>query len=169
MSQWYYHKAHGLLAGPYSDPELREHRENGAVRDTTLVWRTGWCEWTTFAEIWKNGAEPAASSIAASPPALPLRLAETIVEAEPVIPNYAKCSVCREQWPEHLLFSAGRIRMCVKCLKAHEQRQRKREDYESAFSVDVGTTSWLLKLLLAGLAVAGIVIFSLSFLGGFAK
>jgi hypothetical protein len=171
MSQWYYQKADGLPAGPYSDEQLREHREIGTVRDTTLVWRTGWGEWTTFADIWKMGAEPAATtSNADSPPALPFRLANTIVEAAPVAATYAKCSVCREEWPENLLFRAGRIRMCAKCLKAREdRRQRKDDGNSSVFGTDAGTASWLVKLLLIGLAVAGIFIFSLSYLSRFGK
>lgn len=170
MSHWYYHKAHGLVAGPFSDGELREHRESGTVRDTTLVWQTGWRDWTTFAEIWKSGAEPALDSAVEEPPAIPFRLAETVADSKPVDSKYAACSVCRDTWPEHLLFSAGRIRMCAKCLKTREERQkRKNEGYSDVFGVDVGTTSWLLKLVLLGLALAGVVIFSLSFLGSSGK
>lgn len=164
MSHWYYHKAHGLVAGPLSDGELREHRESGTVRDTTLVWRTGWRDWTTFADIWKSGAEPGLDSAVAEPPAIPFRLAETVVEAAPVTAKYAACSVCRDTWPEDLLFSAGRIRMCAKCLKTREDRQkRKHEGYSDVFGGDVGTTSWLLKLVLVGLALAGAVILSLMY------
>jgi hypothetical protein len=170
MSQWYYHKAHGLIAGPFSDVEIREHRESGAVRDTTFIWRSGWSEWTTFADIWTKGAEPVSVPNAEEPPSIPLRLADTVVEAEPVTPNYLECTVCHESWPENLLFSAGRVRMCAKCLKIREQQHRRKHAINSGvFGVDVGTSSWLLKLVFAGLALAGAVILSLSLLGSFAK
>lgn len=170
MPHWYYRKSQGLIAGPYSDHELREYRESGTVRDTTLVWRTGWSEWTTFAKIWKTGEEPAETTMvedspAATPPPLPLQLEEPVAEAPLASPKYLKCSKCRDSWPEHLLFKTGRVRMCAKCLKKYDDAQWKKRNQRG----ESGIFAWAFKLALIGLAVGGIVILSLGFFGKLGK
>jgi hypothetical protein len=163
------------MEGPCSDADFRQFRETGAVRDTTLIWRTGWKAWTSFAELWKASPESATQEKAGlpsdpdsdvtndEPPPLPLRLAEPIVESTLITPIYAKCSVCREPWAEHLLFGTGRLRVCAKCLKAHEQSRRQKQNRRSqSIGTDGGTASWLVKLFLIGMALAGIIILSLS-------
>jgi hypothetical protein len=178
MSQWYFQNRHGLPDGPHTDVVIREFREAGTVRDTTLIWRTGWKEWTTFADLWKSDAPesepheamvldcqpPAASD---GPPPLPFRLAAPIFEVPLITPKYSKCSICRESWAEHLLFGAGRLQICAKCLRAHEQKRQAGQS--RSLEVGGGIGSWLFKLLLVGAALAGIVIFSLSAIKGTAS
>jgi hypothetical protein len=167
MSHWYYQNSHGLSAGPCTETEFRELRERGTVRDTTLVWRTGWSVWTTFAEVWKSGEPAGATELRLTtdnePPPLPMRLEEHSLEPALITPVYAACSICKEPWAENLLFGTGRLRVCAKCLTSHEQQQRQRQNRGSrSFAVNDGIASWFFRLVLIGLALAGVVILSLS-------
>lgn len=167
MPHWYYRNTEGHPAGPYTDAEFKEYRESGTVRDTTPIWRNGWTEWTTFARTWESGEPPQteASGEFHSPPPFPLRLTESIVETAPIKARFLECSLCKESWAEHLLFGTGNLRVCAKCLKAHEDRRKARERRRSRsneFTSGIG--SWIFKLTLAGLAFAGVIVLSLSLL-----
>jgi hypothetical protein len=177
MSLWYYRNADGAQVGPFSDQEFRELRESGTVRDTTQVWCGSWTDWSTFAEVWLRGEPTTPEEDAPIPATLgesmtvgnaippPFRLKVPIEEERFQEITYANCSVCRQKWPEHLLFGNSRLYMCAPCLKAHEE---KRKDRERSRDRGVGFNSelikWVYKILLLGLVMGGGVVVFLHFL-----
>jgi hypothetical protein len=176
MSLWFYQDTQGVQLGPLTDDAFRDLRECGRVRDTTLIWRTGWTDWTTYAEIWLRGDPPQETNVAAglaieaAPIPPPRRLAQPVQEDQPQAITYATCSACSQKWPEHLLFGSPRLYMCAACLKAHEEKRKDRQRLrDRGYGMNTGLFIWLFRVLILGLIMGGAIVFFFNFLKAAAK
>jgi hypothetical protein len=194
ITHWFYEDAHGVKVGPLTDEAFRNLRECGTVRDTTLVWRTGWSDWSTIWDIWLHGnpseqpgnIEPPLSVNRSSATAAPmgassdqrvksatattvpasLQLQGQVEEQEFLEIKYTECSVCHQPWAEHLLFGGPRLHVCAPCLKAHEEKRKERHRFRTQSS---GTNSKVMarfSKVLLGLGIAGGIIFLFHFFQG---
>lgn len=57
-AEWYYLDEKQKHRGPFSQPQLRNMRQGGAVDAHTMVWKRGWNEWKTLARVPELRMEP---------------------------------------------------------------------------------------------------------------
>uniref|UniRef100_A0A6U9SL28 RRM domain-containing protein n=1 Tax=Picocystis salinarum TaxID=88271 RepID=A0A6U9SL28_9CHLO len=56
--EWYYLDEKQKHRGPFSQPQLRNMRQGGAVDAHTMVWKRGWYEWEALARVPELRMEP---------------------------------------------------------------------------------------------------------------
>jgi hypothetical protein len=157
MVQYHFRTKEGPSLGPIGAEEFRLRLEAGDIDDETMVWRSGMLDWTTYANlraIEERAAQPPPLPSQAPPP-LPVK--ESHHAAARASVQFIACAACGQDWPENLLNLHGRKHVCGNCVRTQKDTFKKIQHKNAKSEISAGWVAWLVKVLLIGAIICGVI------------
>ena len=117
MVHYHFRTAEGPSLGPSGADEFQMHLQAGQITNTTMVWRSGMLEWTTYANL-RNVED----GLIGHGPSTPPPVKKAVGKREVTKVTFSECGLCSQTWPDSLMFAHEDKLICANC------ERRKKED-----------------------------------------